>query len=341
MLYAFLSYRYRPDGDALAAKITLFLQSLGVGVRSGKEVAPGGGALPDQIGALIENSHLFVLLLNEGDAGEYLYQELGYARGKNKPVVVITEGKFVGAWMQNEYQIHLSKGEMAAAADLNRAVSEIRVKLRIGATEAYMEHSPLEQIRAEGWAADVLDELLAIRACFNDLEYGQAGARATALHERVPDCWRAGIARSAAHVALEEYDTADTVLDDVIARFGGSGRALSHAYQNKGWILYHRRQRDDEGNSETRVLRCIELYRKSLKYSERVAVYVNLIEDLLRLQRIAEAEAEFQRCLQSSPSALEEARAQAEFLDASTIQELCKSSLIFRLIFPKKGNPNP
>jgi hypothetical protein len=268
MLKAFLSYRYEDRGTALASKIKFFLQAAGLQVLDGRSVE-AASSLPMQIMARIDGCDLLVLLRSKGEDGDFLLQEGLYAKGKGKPVIVIAEEMAVGGLLSGDYQILLSKDEIGAMGNLLTTVNSIKMKRGLSSEPKQVRNDPRDVIESEGWSREVLDRIFNIRAVTEKLEYGKALEESQRLYNDYPDCWRAGIAIGARLVLLDRLDEADAVIDEVIQRFRGNGRALSHAWQNKGWINFCRREEQGRHDPEL-VKEAIRCWKRSKDFEPRL-----------------------------------------------------------------------
>jgi hypothetical protein len=235
--------------------------------------------------------------------------------------------------ISHQYNILLSRSGINIAADLLRAINEIKRKRAISIEPTYSQHSAILEIDGEGWIREVREKLSKLREMITNQEFTIGLTLATQVIAEHQDCWRAYIAKSACLVHLHKYDEADNVLDEVIRNFSSHRRALSHAFQNKGWVSQRRATRFIEFEAEYRV----ECYRQSISYEPRVAVYINLIHTLLMLNRVHEAESELANCLREFPEARSEFLEQVNIQGADFIEQITKSRLLASILFPKNS----
>jgi len=331
---AFLSYRYSDSGEALAARIALVLKTLDVHTSEARHVDPTC-SLNDQIKSLIDTSNFLICIITEPDHNHYLSTEAGYACGRGKPVIFVAQDSGnipgSGALFSDQYHISLSKGEFEAASDLIAAVNSIKKKRGMSSGPPIVEPSPILQIEEENWPPEVEGKLLRIRTLATCLEYKKALEEAQNLYQNYPNCWRAGIAISACSILLNEFDQAQEVLVDLVERFHDNRRALSHTYQNMGWLIGERCEALLDHDPK-KIEQKIDFYRKSIRCEPRVSVYINLITNLLRLNRVAEAEAELFKCMINFPNTQQAFLQQLDLQGEEFIQAVSKSPQIAELI---------
>jgi len=331
VLTAFLSYKYDvPEIFGLATDIAVLLQTLEVRLLDGKQLNATRG-LNGQVIERIESAQLIIALVYSQHPSEYVSQEIGFAVGKQIPIVVISDNADAKrALAGDQYFILVGRGGFNIAADLVRAINAIKAKRSLSVEPTLSQHSAKSEIEAEGWTSDVRDRLTLIRAAFDSQSFSDALAVASDVATSHPDCWRSFVAKSAALVHLHEFDEAARILEDARIRFSSNTRALGHIFQNLGWIL---ERRSVNRNPEALQHR-IDYYKLSVSNEPRLAVYVNLIQSLLEADRLADAEIELANCLSRFPDAAAQFRKQVEVIGSELVRQITKSRILSAIVFP-------
>lgn len=338
MLKAFLSYRYTSKGESIARGISVLLRPLDIQIIDGKRINAAEPLSP-QIAKRIDSSHFIISLRVDDDPNDWLSTEAGFGLGRDKPVIVVTESDLApgsGGLIGHHYHISLKNGIFEAAGDLIETIRKIQQWNGLASSPTQLCHSDPDEIRNEQWPLEVLDRIFDIREKFNNLDFKTAFKEASELYNDHPQCWRAAIAISACHIQLKHFDQAQQILDQIINNFVGNARALSYAFQNKGGLLSEECEHRAEHPQEV-VEERIGYFRTSLRFEPRIEVYVNLIQDLLKLNRVEEADRELRKCLIRFPRAAEEFRKRVEQQGPEFVQEICKSDWLAALVFSKKG----
>lgn len=335
MLRAFLSYRYSLSSQSLPDTVGRLLLRLGVESVDGKHLTPPQ-ELSEQLKSVIRNCDILVSICTDSENRAYLEREATFAAGCGKPIVFITQdGLLPGGLFSDFYLISFEGGEFQAAADIITAINSIKTKLTLTTEPILAQHSAEDEIDREQWTSEVRLRLREIRCLFNCLDYQGAQQKASGLFSSHPDCWRAGIALSAALVFLHKFDDADQVLDQLITSFAGNARTLSHAYQNKAWLRYTRMNMLS-GNEEQTIVTAINFFRRSLDYEPRLIVYIDLIIVLLNANQVQDAETVLFECLNHFPDTKKAFRKQLKVKGADFLQEIAKSSVLLKILFPKE-----
>lgn len=325
MLKAFLTYQTNPSSKRIANTVQKVLLELDIKLVNEQYVRPCQ-ILSEEDRILINQCDFLVSLRPEMEENNaYLEQEANFAKDCGKPVVVIAKEDKISS--SDFYYISLQKsGEVQAVIEFMQVITDLKSKRNIPTTEPILvQHSLKDEIDKEKWSSQVRSSLRNIRFLFNFKDYNKVLDEASRLFESYPECWRAGIAKSTALVFLIQLEEADKVLDEIIAAFGQNNRALSHAYQNKGWIQSLNFSLGDDKQT------IINYFHKSLNYDSRLVVFVDLINFLIRCDQIEEAEAEWNRYLTHFPDAKQEFTNQWK-IAGSDFDKKIQKSLLFSTI---------
>lgn len=335
MLTAFLSYKYDNDeSESLALSIADLLRTLDVNVVDGKKLIATDD-LNAQIKRRIDQAQVLIAIQLHGHTSQYIAQEAGYALGKGIKLIIIADNDSAAKALHDQYLIRLEQGLLSLATDLIRAIVEIKTMRVVSLEPTYSQHSSKVEIESEGWTPEILEELGKLRELISSSQFAQALELADEVIDSHSDCWRAYIAKSACLTHLYRYQDARMVLDKVVNTFPSHRRALSHAYQNIGWVSERSSTKFDAREAERRV----RSYRKSISLEPREAVFNNLIYDLLTLDRVDEAEREFAKYLGKFHDAREKFSRLIELQGADFVRQIAKSPLLLPILFPrnKKG----
>ncbi len=331
MLKAFLSYRFNPTGETFAARVARHLQRMEIETVDGKQSRSGEG-LDGQIQRLIDGCHFLVSVRTEIDASQYLSTESGYARGRGMPVVIIAaDGVPVGGLDQSDLHIRWTGDGFEAASDLMHAVNEIKFQLGASLGPPIAEATSEAVIVEESWPPEVQGAILEYRALQLASKYQRALEKASELYASHPECWRAALAISACNILLEQFDPAEEILYRMLRTYPANSRALSHIYQNLGWL---NSEQCEHGNAHppAEVERRIKFYRESIRHEPRIAVYLNLIMNLLRLNLVDEAEGELLNCLLEFPTAKSDFVRFAQAQGTDFLQVIRKSTRVAAVV---------
>jgi tetratricopeptide (TPR) repeat protein len=335
MVKAFFSYRYSLRGESIASQIDCLLHTLGVELIDGKHLTP-----PQEVSELVKSiisqcDFLVCLHLNPDDRS-YLDREVAVATNCHKPIIILTADNFISELLRSDfYIISLREGEIQAAALMVAAINSIKSKLVLAQGSGLMSQSWEKELDAEQWTLEVRTRLKEIRQLFDCLDYQRSLDKADRLFSLRSDCWRAGIAKSAALMFLNRFAEADGTLEELIVSFAGNPRALSHVYQNKAWLEYININGLVE-HRERAMINAINYFQRSIDCEPRLIVYVDAIVMLLQADRIHESETLLLDCLNHFPNAIQEFHAQVRIKGADFLQQLAKSSILMKMLFPKE-----
>jgi tetratricopeptide (TPR) repeat protein len=246
----------------------------------------------------------------------------------------VTDDEFAARGLVNDqYIIFLQRGGLSLATDLVKGINTIKKKRAIALLSpepTLSAHTSTTEIDSEGWIFEVRELLRQLRDLISSLEFTLALDLSNQIIDNHQDCWRAYIAKSACLVNLHRYDDAQRVLQETIEKFPSHPRALSHAYQNLGWVFERKVSGVDASNIRSRV----QAYQMSLSFEKRLGVFVNLIYSLLRLDNITEADSEFVECLNAFSGTKAEFLRRVDLEGSCFVQEIGKSRLISAFVFP-------
>jgi tetratricopeptide (TPR) repeat protein len=331
MLKAFLSYRYQRSDENIIDAVGKLLHNLGVELVDGKHLNPAK-KLTEQVKIAIAQCDLLISIRTDGENRDYLDLEVAFAASCDKPIAIVTVDDVLPNGLKSDfYLISFARGELQAAASLIAAINSIETKLALRQKQNYSHDAVESEIDREQWTLEIRTKLREIRRLFDCLDYQRSLQKADELFTSYPDCWRAGIAKSAALMFLHQLEDADRVLNQSIACFAGNSRALSHVYQNKAWLEYIK----TNGSSGDRE-QAIDYFQRSIHYEPRLIVYVDLITVLLQANRVSEAEAVLVECLNHFPQAKKEFDKQLKVRGADFLQQIAKSSVLMKILFPKE-----
>lgn len=331
MLRAFISYAYRPEIEPFADAICSFLEPLQVEAVDGKW--PNASIpLPEDIIGKIKNCEVLISLMFEGIPSPYSEQELGVAKGLGVDVIQITDGNVPRCGLiAEQFHISRSKGDFFVCTELAHTLNYIKQKRFASSNSGLSSNAPFEELESEAWPVEVLNLIFNLRTLFAESQFARIEADAKSACEKYPNCWRLPVAQSSALIHQNKFDEADKLLDSVIDRFAAEPRALSYAYDNKGWMLYCKK-----GNDATNVKKRLRLHGLALRSEKRVVAYFYYIICLLLLDRINNAEQEFANCLSRFPKAIGVFKEQATLQGKDFVQAIAKSNLLSALIYPRQ-----
>jgi tetratricopeptide (TPR) repeat protein len=331
VLKTFMSYKFEhSESEDLVSQIKILFRPLEIFTVDGKTLNPTEG-LNAQIKERIDQTQALIAIQFREEESQYVSQELGYALGKKIPAIVVTDDEFAARGLvSDQYLILLQKGGLSLATDLVKATAEIKKKLSISSQPTLSQHVATTEIDLEGWIFEVRELLRQLRSLISSLQFPLALKLANQIIDDHPDCWRAYIAKSACLVHLYRYDDAQEVLQDIIKKFSSHRRALSHAYQNLGWVLERKAISFDASDFKSRV----QAYRMSLSFEKRLSVVINLIYSLLVLDNITEAETVFAECLGEFSETKSEFERRIVLEGSPFVQQIGKSQLILAIVFP-------
>jgi tetratricopeptide (TPR) repeat protein len=332
MLKAFISYQYHSNREALVTNINNLLRTLNVESIDGRHIKPAS-ELSKQVQNTIANCDFLVSLRPDSEHNSYLDLETNFASHSRKPVLIIATNTTLPTEVCSDfYLVVLQKGEFQSAIEIVQAVNNIKVKRTLAIEPVLAQHSAEDEIDREQWTSAVRQQLREIRHLFDCLNYQGALAVAEKLYSTHPDCWRAGIAKSATLVFLHRFEEAEQILDELIGSFAGNGRALSHAYQNKAWILLNQVDKD-----EKTIANAIDYLKNAIIYEPRFILYKeSIFKFLLPTNRMQEAENLLIECLKLFSYARKDFQNEVNNRGAEFITKLAKSTAILDILFPKE-----
>jgi hypothetical protein len=336
VLKAFLSHRFDEHGRVMAGHIACLLKALEVDPVDGHELTPGH-PLPSQIEVRISTADLLVLILSSEPDSVWIHGEAGYARGRDIPVVVISDSTERRGLFSSDYFVDLRSGEFAAAASLTRAITEIKKRKNVRVESPPTYHSSPSVIDAEGWSSEVREDLSTIRKLIENLDFGGAMQVAARVLSAEPRCWRAAVAMSACLMNIggtDDLDKAEELLRRLEVEFQGNARALSMVNHNRASILVMRLPNDPAERNEA-LSDAVRFLRKAIELEPRLNTYVDLVLRTLECNKIKEAEEAFAECLGRFSDKLGDFCKAVEAEGPEFVNEISKSTLIASALFPK------
>jgi hypothetical protein len=138
-------------------------------------------------------------------------------------------------------------------------------------------------------------------------------------------------------VHLGSFDEARNVFNLVLKNFAGTPRAVSYANNNMGWLVDKERARRTRASLEL----SLSFYRAAKQAERRTTVYLNIVQFLLELDRVKEAEAEFAEFAEwliSNSDAIAKLRERIEIEGARFVKAISKSRVLSALVFRRGGD---
>lgn len=337
MYSAFLTYLYSPCHQKIVEALRNLLDNLDLKLIDGKHFK-STAEITWEVQKTIQYCDMSIAIFTGSEKDDYLFHETSFAAECGKPVIIVADRldrvTVPDTARADIYTISFEDGEIRAAAKVVAAVNCIKSKLNLRKEDSLDKQFLVEEIDKEQWHPDILKSLQDIRNLFDSLDYERALQKAQQIYSIYPECWRAGIANSAALIFLQRFSEAESVLDKTIQVFSGNPRALSHAYQNKSWLIYTKFSLLGNLSAE-KVLEIIYCFQLSLKYEPRSIVYIDLMVLLLQINRVQEAETLLFDCLNHFPNAKQEFHRQLQIRGADFLQAIAKSSTFMKILFPK------
>lgn len=333
MLKAFLSYPYKDEIKDFVDLLHNFLEEQDIEVVDGKWPS-ATDSLSEQIKLSIKESNILVAVLIDSLESRWVDHEVGYAIGAGLDVIIVYDGEVLPSGIiGDQYCIKRTTSDMALATSLSKTLKIIRKKLGATSGIPLSSNAPIDEILTEGWSDAIRDAILLLRNdYFAQARFEEAIGVASSLIVKHPSCWRFYIAKSSALIHTRRFLEATNALAETIAVFGNNPRALSYAYDNRGWLKHIEQTAHNRKSLESEL----EEYKVAIQHEPRFITYVNEVQCLLELGRTREAEREFFSCLKRFPWAVPLFQKQVEVQGSDFVKNLSKSDLISTLIFPKK-----
>src|SRR2546423_4274178 len=127
MLKFFLAYDYKTKRESLARKIETYLSGMEVATVNGKMI--GTGNLNQAIKARIRSCDALISMLTEGKDNDFVYSEMYYADGRDKDIIIITQGdvkELKKGLLADQAYIQLPKRKDELKLELAAAVEKVK-----------------------------------------------------------------------------------------------------------------------------------------------------------------------------------------------------------------------